>query len=177
MNSKHIELIHLLFYEAEKIKIPLWLSGGWAIDAKRGQVTWEHEDIDVTYPSDQGNNFIALLLRLGGSITQQTSYGFLASLQGVLIDCEPCTLVGDSYELDGPPSGACPMEKLGKLDSIPIRCISWEAVLWDYFYYIEEVPLSEWRSKDFSNFELVKAFYGKANTQKLYEQFKTQCVG
>ncbi|MBD2067730.1 hypothetical protein H6F93_09345 [Leptolyngbya sp. FACHB-671] len=24
-----------------------------------------------------------------------------------------------------------------------LRCTSWEAILWDYFYYIEEVPQNE----------------------------------
>lgn len=174
MNSKHIEIIHLLFSEAEKIEMPLWLSGGWAIDAKVGQITYQHEDIDITYPSDQSNDFIALLCSLGVRIMEQTSYGFLAMLQEVMIDCEPCALANSGYELDGPPPGSCPKEKMGMLDGMQIRCISWEALLWDYFYYIEEVPQQKWRAKDFFNFHRVKASYGEAETQKLHAQFKAQ---
>ncbi|MFB2839827.1 hypothetical protein [Floridanema evergladense] len=94
MNDLHIELIHQLFGEADKINMPLWLQGGWASDAS----------------------------------------------------------IGDKL----------------------LRCISWEAILWDYFYYIEEVPQSQWRSKDFFSFALAKESFGEAATQHLHEQFKRQ---
>ncbi|WP_347277756.1 hypothetical protein [Oculatella sp. FACHB-28] len=49
-------------------------------------------------------------------------------------------------------------------------------MLWDYFYYIEEVPQNEWRAKDFSSFALVKASFGETATQNLHKQFKRKYI-
>jgi 2''-aminoglycoside nucleotidyltransferase len=174
MNDLHIELIHQLFLEADQINMPLWLQGGWAIDAKLNRITREHEDIDIVYPSDRSTDFLALLYSLGGVIAKETTYGFLAQMQGILLDCEPCIRVGDGYELEGLPGGTCPTEPTGSLGGKLLRCTSWEAILWDYFYYIEEVPQSEWRPKDFSGFALAKESFGETETQNLNEQFKRQ---
>lgn len=176
MNDLHIDLIHQLFAEADQINMPLWLQGGWAIDAKLNRVTRKHEDIDIAYPGDRSTEFLALLSSLGGVITEQTSYGFLAEMQGILLDCEPCIRVGEGYELEGLPPGTCPSQPTGKLGGKQLRCTSWEAILWDYFYYIEEVSQSEWRPKDFSSFAIAKASFGEAATQHLQEQFKQQYV-
>jgi 2''-aminoglycoside nucleotidyltransferase len=174
MNALHIELIHQLFSAADKLNLPLWLQGGWAIDAKLNRITREHEDIDIAYPGDRTTDFLELLYSLGGVITEQTSYGFLAKMQGVLLDCEPCIRIGDNYELEGLPLGTCPLEPTGSLGGKLLRCTSWEAILWDYFYYIEEVPQPEWRSKDFLSFALAKESFGETETQNLHEQFKRQ---
>lgn len=154
--------------------MPLWLGGGWAIDAKINRITREHEDIDLVYPADRATEFFSLLSSLGGKISEQTSYGFLATLNGIVIDCEPCIRVGNRYEIEGVPPGSCPLEPTGNLGGRRIRCTSWEAILWDYFYYLEEVPQSEWRSQDFSSFALAKTSFGEAATQRLHEQFKCQ---
>lgn len=53
MNKKQIKLIHLLFSETNKINMPLWSNGGWAIDAKIEKITCDHEDIDITFPVNQ----------------------------------------------------------------------------------------------------------------------------
>ena len=41
-------------------------------------------------------------------------------------------------------------------------------------YYIEEVPQSEWRPKDFLSFALAKESFGETATQHLHEQFRGQ---
>lgn len=174
MNDRHIELIQQLFSAADQINLPLWLQGGWAIDAKLNRITRDHEDIDIAYPDDLTIDFLALLHSLGSAITEQTSYGFLAEIQGILLDCELCLRVGESYELEGLPPGTCPPEPTGSLGGKLLRCTSWEAILWDYFYYIEEVPQSEWRSKDFSSFAIARESFGELETQNLHEQFKRQ---
>ncbi len=61
MNDLHIELIHQLFSEADQIDMPLWLQGGWAIDAKLNRITREHEDIDIAYPGDRNADFLAAM--------------------------------------------------------------------------------------------------------------------
>jgi aminoglycoside 2''-adenylyltransferase len=177
MNDFHIELIHQLFSEADKIYLPVWLQGGWAIDAKLNRITRDHEDIDIAYPSDRSTDFLALLHAFGCAIVEQTDYGFLADRQGILFDCEPCICSDNTYELEGLPPGTCPLEPTGELGGKPLPCTSWEAILWDYFYYIEEVPQSEWRPKDFASFDLAKASFGEMATQTLHEQFKRHYSG
>lgn len=174
MNDLHIKLIHQLFLEANKIDLPLWLQGGWAIDAKLNRITREHEDIDIAYPGDRTTDFLALLYSLNGVITEQTNYGFLADLRGILLNGEPCIRIGENYELESLPPGTCPLEPTGSIGGKLLRCTSWEAILWDYFYYIEEVPQNQWRPKDFLSFALAKESFGEAATQHLHEQFKLQ---
>jgi 2''-aminoglycoside nucleotidyltransferase len=174
MNNEHIKLIHQLFSAADRINLPLWLQGGWAIDARLNRITRDHEDIDIAYPSDRSTDFLALLHAFGCVITEQTDYGFFADRQGILLDCEPCIRLGNNYELEGLPPGTCPLEPTGSLGGKRLRCTSWEAILWDYFYYIEEVPENEWQPKDFASFALARASFGETATQTLHEQFKRQ---
>ena len=182
MNTQHIELIHRLFAAAETIDLPIWLQGGWAIDGRLHRVTREHQDIDVAFPSERRAELILLLQSLlqgrgyanGGSAIEETDYGFLITLDGVLVDCEPCVRIGEAYELEGLPPGTCPWEKQGNIAGESLRCISWEAILWDYFYYLEEVPQSSWRAQDFESYALVRAAFGDAALERLHEQFKEQ---
>ncbi|OKH31467.1 aminoglycoside nucleotidyltransferase [[Phormidium ambiguum] IAM M-71] len=171
MNDLHIELIHQLFGETDKINMLLWLQGGWAIDAKLNRITREHEDIDIAYPRDRTTDFLTLLHSLGGAIIEETNYGFLAQIQGILLDCEPCIRVGENYELESLLPGTCPLEPTGILGGKLLRCTSWEAILWDYFYYMEEMPQSAWRAKDFLSFALAKESFGETATQHLHNQF------
>ncbi len=110
-------------------------------------------------------------------MTEQTAYSFLAKMQGILLDCEPCIRVREGYELEGLPPGTCPSEPAGSLGGKLLRCTSWEAILWDYFYYIAEVPQSEWQPKDFSSFAIAKTSFGEAETKHLHEQCKQQYTG
>jgi aminoglycoside 2''-adenylyltransferase len=174
MNTQHITLIHRLFAAAETINLPLWLQGGWAIDGKLDRITREHQDVDVAFPADRRAEFISLLQSLGGSAIEETDYGFLITLDGILVDCEPCLRSGENYELEGLPGGTCPWEKQGIIAGKYIRCVSWEAILWDYFYYLEEVPQSSWRSQDFESYTLVRASFGDAASNRLHQQFKEQ---
>jgi 2''-aminoglycoside nucleotidyltransferase len=130
MISRHIELICRLFSAAEKIRLPLWLQGGWAIDARLHRVTRAHEDIDTAFPLERKSAFLPLLESLGGKVTEETDYGVLATSDNTLIDCESCIRVGECYELEGLPQGTCPWEKQGSILGQAIRCTSWQAVLW-----------------------------------------------
>ncbi|MBT3233135.1 MAG: hypothetical protein HN356_09995 [Calditrichaeota bacterium] len=48
-----IEVIKKLFTASELCDIPLWLGSGWAIDARLGEITREHGDIDIAFPSEK----------------------------------------------------------------------------------------------------------------------------
>lgn len=174
MNTQHIALIHRLFATAETINLPLWLQGGWAIDGKLKRVTREHQDIDIAFPAERQAEFISLLQSFGSSAIEETDYGFLTTVDGVLVDCEPCVRIGDAYELEGLPPGTCPWEKQGSIAKEFLRCTSWEAILWDYFYYLEEVPQSSWRPDDFESYALARASFGKTELDQLHKQFKEQ---
>lgn len=108
MNTQHIALIHRLFAAAETIDLPIWLQGGWAIDAKLHRVTREHQDIDIAFPTERKAEFLSLLRSLGGSAIEKTDYGFLITLNEILFDCEPCVLTGGVYELEALPPDTCP---------------------------------------------------------------------
>jgi aminoglycoside 2''-adenylyltransferase len=174
MNTQHIALIHRLFTAAETINLPVWLQGGWAIDGKLDRITREHQDIDVAFAADRKPEFISLLQSIGGGAIEETDYGFLMTVDGVLIDCEPCMRLGENYELEGLPPGTCPWEKQGNIAGESLRCTSWEAILWDYFYYLEEVPQSSWRSQDFESYALVRLSFGEAESNRLHQLFKEQ---
>lgn len=155
---------------AEEQDLPLWLESGWAIDARLGNITRPHSDIDFAFPAERQDEFITLLQTLGCDPIEFNDYGFLTTLQGVLLDCEPCDLQGDVYEIDNL-AASCPWEKQGRILGREVRCLSWEAIYWDYLYYLEEVPQNQWRSHDHSSFLLVKKQFGEAVIRELETQF------
>lgn len=164
--------LHQLLHAAEARNLPLWLSGGWAIDARLGRITRPHEDIDIAFPAERREELLALLDALGGGPIETTDYGFLITVNGILLDCEPCVRVGEVYEVEGPPPGTCPWEPQGVIAGVAVRCVSWETILWDYFYYLNEVPLADWRPKDHGSYALARAAYGEAATDELYRRFQ-----
>lgn len=177
MNTRHIRLIHRLFGQAEARNLPLWLQGGWAVDARLRRVTREHGDVDIAFPEERRAEFVALLRPLGAGVIEETDYGFLVHVDGILLDCEPCVRAGEVYELEGLPPGSCPWEKEGNLEGQPVRCVSWAALLWDYFHYRLEVPPSEWRPQDFEGYALIRAALGDAEVERLQGLFETQQAG
>ncbi len=175
MNQKrraHLELMRRLFAEADRRRLPLWISGGWAIDARLGRVTREHDDIDVAFPAERQSEFLELLQKLGGRVTEETDYGFLAAVGETLVDCEPCHRRGDAYEIEGVPSGSCPDGDEGAIAGFPIRCVSWAAILWDYFHYLDETPQSTWPAKDVDSYRLARAAVGEAEADRLFALFR-----
>jgi 2''-aminoglycoside nucleotidyltransferase len=175
MNTAHIPLIHDLLATAEKLSLPLWLESGWAIDARLHKITREHDDIDLAFPMDRQDQFMALLQGFGCSNIEKTDYGFLVYVRDVLLDCEPCIQRGENYELEEFPINSCPWEKQGSIDKVEVRCTSWEAILWEYLYYMDEVPQDSWRPKDFGSYAIVCETLGEAKVETLrlaYESVK-----
>jgi 2''-aminoglycoside nucleotidyltransferase len=172
MHTTHIPLIHAILASAEEQSLPLWLESGWAIDARLGKITREHEDIDLAFPSERQNQFMAMLETFGCGKVEKTDYGFLVVVQNVLLDCEPCIQRGENYELEDTPLGSCPWEKQGSIGGVAVRCTSWEAILWEYFSYFDEVPQILWRPKDFESYALIKQTLGDARVEELHRSFK-----
>ncbi|MBL8078318.1 MAG: aminoglycoside nucleotidyltransferase ANT(2'')-Ia [Anaerolineales bacterium] len=173
MNAIHIPLIHQLLAAAEEQNLPLWLESGWAMDARLHKITREHDDIDLAFPIERQDQFIAILHTFGGGRVENTNYGFLIYVRDVLLDCEPCIQHGNNYELEGVPLNSCPWEKQGTINGAAVRCTSWESILWEYFYYLDEVPQTAWRAKDLESFAVVRKSLGKAKVEKLRFEFES----
>lgn len=172
MNEIHIPLIHALFAKAEEQNLPLWLESGWAIDARLHKITREHDDIDLAFPFEQQDQFMAILQTFGSENFEKTDYGFLVYIHDVLLDCEPCFQHSKNYELEDMPVNSCPWEKQGTINGIAVRCTSWEAILWEYFYYMDEVDQTSWRPKDFGSYSIVCQSLGEAKIEKLRLAFE-----
>ncbi|WP_353719858.1 aminoglycoside nucleotidyltransferase ANT(2'')-Ia [Dyadobacter sp. 676] len=152
----HLHFIELIFNAASSQGIKLWLESGWAIDARLGRITREHDDIDIAYPQEHHDAYVKLLTDLCFSEFEQLDYGFLMRQNGVLIDSEPCVKTGAAYELPGFPAGSCPAEPEGWLNGKPIRCISWQAMHFEFMGYEQEIPKTHWRPKDHESLRLIE---------------------
>lgn len=170
--DRHIALIHELLGDAEWQELPLWLGSGWAIDARLEKITRDHEDIDLTFPGERWDEFRSFLRSFGCGSFEETDYGFLVSVRGELLDCEPCIKTGSAYELDGVPSGSCPWDKQGTIAGVTVRCTSWEAILWEYLHYLDEVPRTSWRPKDFEGYATARRALGEPLVRQLERTFE-----
>lgn len=47
MNTRQLKLLQEILVLCETRAIPIWVRGGWAVDFALGQITREHEDIDL----------------------------------------------------------------------------------------------------------------------------------
>ncbi len=72
-----VDTIKKLFQEAELQGIPIWLESGWAIDARLGRITREHEDIDIAFALEKWSAYIQILENLGFENYEKMDYGFL----------------------------------------------------------------------------------------------------
>jgi aminoglycoside 2''-adenylyltransferase len=151
--------------------LPLWLSGGWAIDAYEHAITRAHGDIDLTYPANAHEVFVSLLQTLGAGAIETNDYGFLTHAQGVLLDCEPCHWHHGHYEIEDTPPGSCPPAFAGSVAGVAVRCVSWEALLWDYLYFLEEAAPGEWQPKHHQDYQRILVALGTQRVEALKHQF------
>lgn len=164
-------IIQQLFTEAEHKGIPLWLESGWAIDARLGRITRMHEDIDIAYPKDQEAAYLDLLQHLGFDRHETMDYGFLRWHGDILIDSEPCHLINGQYNFTAFPARSCPVEKEGVICGYSIRCLSWEALYFEFLGYIQEVPMAQWREKDFYSLQIIEAHLSEERRQSLKQLY------
>ncbi len=149
----------------------MWLESGWAIDARLGRVTREHEDIDVAFAGDKRREFEELLRDSGYSRKEDTDYGFLIRKKDILLDAEPCFWTSSEYNFQGFPAGSCPIEKEGCLDGQAIRCLSWDAIYFEYLGYKEGIPISRWRPKDIVGFRITEENLTTAQIEHLTQLY------
>lgn len=165
--DQQVLIIQRLFTEAENKGIPLWLESGWAIDARLGSITRAHGDIDVAYPKDKETSYFELLQYLGFDRHETMDYGFLSWQGDILLDSEPCYEANGQYSFTTFPEGACPFEKEGAIYGYSIRCLSWEALYFEFLGYMQEVPLAQWRDQDFESLRIIEAHLSEDSRQSL----------
>ena len=148
-NARHVALIRRILLRAEAIELPLWLTGGWAMDA-----------------------------RLGGKAAQQVlepnGAGFLVRVEGVLLDCQPCVRRDGGHAIDGMPVGSCPDAKEGWIAATEVRCASWQTLLWDYFRHLHLRPLENWPPRYRDGYALACEAVGTAQAEAWLALFRAQ---
>ncbi|MBV6574931.1 aminoglycoside nucleotidyltransferase ANT(2'')-Ia, partial [Acinetobacter baumannii] len=70
MDTTQVALIHQILAAADERKLPLWIGGGGAIDARLGRVTRKHDGIDLTFPGERRGELEAIVEMLGGRVTE-----------------------------------------------------------------------------------------------------------
>jgi aminoglycoside 2''-adenylyltransferase len=172
-----LELIFGLMAGAERDGYCIWLQGGWAVDARLGRITREHGDIDLAVPRDRLDDFWQLLKMHDCGPVEHTDYGFLVQVAGHLLDCEPCEPVDGGYEVEGCVKGACPPDRQGQLRGTPVFCTTWAGILWDYFYYQDELPQDQWPLKDQHSYDLICSIVGADEVAALRRRFSEGTAG
>ena len=153
------------------------IGGGWAIDARLGRVTRKHDDIDLTFPGERRGELEAIVEMLGGRVMEELDYGFLAEIGDELLDCEPAWWADEAYEIAEAPQGSCPEAAEGVIAGRPVRCNSWEAIIWDYFYYADEVPPVDWPTKHIESYRLACTSLGAEKVEVLRAAFQVAICG
>jgi 2''-aminoglycoside nucleotidyltransferase len=176
MNSiaQHIKAISQIFSLAEERNILIWLESGWAIDARLGKITREHEDIDIAFAQENEHEFNKLLDDLAYKDYEKTDYGFLIRRSEILVDAEPCIKRHDEYNFPDFPSGSCPLAKEGRIEGFELRCVSWEAIYYECLGYEALIPPDKWREKDFQSYEITKQHITPSRQTELEKLFNAR---
>ncbi|MDP8241012.1 MAG: hypothetical protein P9X24_18125 [Candidatus Hatepunaea meridiana] len=104
----------------------------------------------------------------------------MMSRDGVLLDSEPCRLVREEYIPDGFPKGSCPSDKEGSIEGFKVRCLSWDAMYFEFLGYIDEVPKQKWQDKDIATFLIIQKHITWSRQQalrQLYESANKRTAG
>jgi aminoglycoside 2''-adenylyltransferase len=172
--ATHLAAIRELFDAAEARGMPLWLENGWAIDARLGRITRPHDDVDVAFPKHREGEYREFLESLGYGGHEFLEYGFLSWRGQVCIDSEPCQLVRGGYSFEGFPADSCPGDKEGVIQGFPIRCVSWETLYFETLGYLQTIPETQWRSKDFENRRMIEANLDEQTKQAIRDLHATR---
>ncbi|NLO08078.1 MAG: aminoglycoside nucleotidyltransferase [candidate division WS1 bacterium] len=127
------EIVELLRI-AERRGIPVWIDGGWGVDALLGRQTRPHNDADLVIERRNAEAFVAEIIRCGycevvvdyttpSHTVWQTEDDRIVDLH--LIEFDEAGIAhyeGESY----PPGG---LDATGTIGGVSVRCVSAEAQL------------------------------------------------
>jgi len=173
-NARHVELIRRLMLRADTVELPLWLTGGWAVDARLGRMTRVHADIDLAVPAERMGEFEHLLRGFAAEEPESHGAGFSVRVEGVVLDCEPCVHRDGGRAVDGMPADSCPEAKEGRIAATALRCASWQALLWSYFDHLQRRPLASWAPKYRDGYALAREAVGPVQAEAWLALYRAQ---
>jgi lincosamide nucleotidyltransferase A/C/D/E len=113
--------------------VPVWLDGGWGVDALVGRQTRPHDDVDVVLPLDETDRATAALAGLGFAVDQdlRPTRLVLQDGEGRQVDVHPVVFdpTGTGWQRGAAPNGGdCryPAEGFvaGEVAGRPVDCLS-----------------------------------------------------
>jgi len=123
----------------EQAGIPLWLDGGWGVDAIVGEQTRSHSDLDAVVQLDRADDVIGALVPLGFrlSLDARPTRFVLAHRDGRHIDFHPIVFdeEGHGRQIGAGPSGgdaiypAAGLTGQGTIEGRTVRCLTPELLV------------------------------------------------
>ncbi len=116
----------------ESKQLPVWVDGGWGVDALLGRTTRDHQDLDIAIKLSDTHSISELLIELGYHVfhdemptrlEMRDSYDHRVDLHPLTFDAEGNGL----QELQNGSSGTYTVEGLsgtGAIDGQPVKCLS-----------------------------------------------------
>ena len=119
--------------EMERVHIPIWIDGGWCVDALLGRETRTHSDLDIVVEANDVAKLVGALKAWGfrnDTRREATPWNFvLIDDEGNMVDVHAITLDTEGRGVLGPPelgqfypSGA--LDGVGEISGRPVKCIS-----------------------------------------------------
>ena len=126
-------------------EIPVWIGGGWGIDALVGMQTREHDDLDIAIRQEDESSALSLLDEMGFHIVEDQDWRpvrvGLRGAYGEEVDLHPVTFdgtgIGWQANLGSLPPFRYPPDQLvvGTLGERPVPCIGPQLQLQFHFGY------------------------------------------
>ena len=163
-----------LYQSLEQMNIPIWIDGGWGVDALLEIQTRPHQDLDIVIQKKHLTGFLHLLTQQGYQLShnlEDTWWNFvLDHSKRYKVDVHVILFNNLGDGLYGPLEKglmypAASLQGIGKIDNQPVRCITPEYMVKFHTGY----PLREQDLKDVT--ALCKKFNLKC--PKEYDSFKT----
>ena len=141
--------------------IPVWLDGGWGVDALLGHQTREHDDLDLVIELDRASRVIELLDGFGYSLVAGAppKSFVMVDAGGHQVDVHPVAFDsegGGVYEMDDGKRWVYPSQGFtgaGSVDGRPVRCLSPEVQVLVHAGY-------ELTDKDYRELYLLRERFG-----------------
>ena len=153
-----LELLHLF----ERAAIPVWLDGGWGVDALLQTQTRPHKDVDIVLPVADVPKLSALLAARGFAVREgKPPHSFvLADGAGLEVDVHAVTFDGAGngvYRMQSGEDWVYPAEGFcgrGLVEGVTVRCLSPAAQVLGHAHGYVAVE------KDFRDMELLAERFG-----------------
>jgi lincosamide nucleotidyltransferase A/C/D/E len=124
------------FYAAlDSVGIPVWIDGGWAVDALLGEETRPHSDLDIALEEAHVSLLLNVLATRGYRLSERTkgaSWNFVLEDEvGRRVDVHAFAWDAEGNGVLGPvelgyryPTGS--LAGVGQIDGVPVRCVAAE---------------------------------------------------